>query len=207
GTGAWGPGQVEPGIWGREREPPRPRRQWYDRDMRPPELGDRSRDRGIEWNGWGYEVGRGRGPAPRGRPGRTSSDEWGRYRSGSSGQGGPGAWSYGRQRQSMFEATGQAARRGWGRMRGGRPDLREGEAWSESGPGRWASERRLGPGQGYAGDWNRDFFNGSEEWAGSAPWGARHGKRGMRQAPYDQEYGADYRPRGRAVRDRSDYGW
>jgi hypothetical protein len=143
GTGAWGPGQAEPGLWEPERRPVR--RTWYGRDFPASDRRARAGD-GIEWNGWGYQVSRGRGPGEHSRQRRAFPGEWGRYRASGGGEWPSGAWDYGRHREHLFEAGDEGAPRGrggWRRVRYGRPDLREGEAWNEFGPGRWPRERRL----------------------------------------------------------------
>ncbi len=191
GTGAWGPGQAEPGLWGREPERVRRTRSPYDRGF--DETSRRGGRGDVDWNGYGYQWTGGRGARDwRGRPARTPSDEWGQYRRGSA----TGAWDYGRQRRSMLRASDEAAR---GRSGAGRPDVRAGEAWDEVGPARWTHEERPVDREGFAKEWDRGFYFGREDKGGGTPpsVGRHKWTRGTGPGPNGQENREDYGPPGR----------
>ena len=196
GTGAWGPGQAEPGLWGRGPERPRGRRPSYDRDLREPSAGWAPGGE-IGWRGWGYEwTGRPRARDERdwqGRPARTPSDEWGQYRT----EPRAGAWSYGRQRGAMLRPTREpGSGRERGRRSAARPDLREGEAWNEIGPGRWTHERHPADREGFAKEWDRGFYFGLEDKGGGTPpsVGRHRWTPGTGRGPGGQEHIEDYGP-------------
>ncbi len=193
GTGAWGPGQAEPGLWGREPESRRRARPSYDRDLvsrrRDRQAEFRAQGGDIDWNGWGYEwTGGGRGE--RDWPARASSNEWAQpWREARA-----GAWDYGRPYRSP-RAAGEAVRRRWRR----RPDLREGEAWNDVGPERWTHEERPEDREGFAKEWDRGFYFGREDKGGGTPpsVGRHRWTRGSGPGRLGQENEEDYGPPGR----------